>query len=106
MYRVRLEEYQLTDVEENFESVSWTDGPSTARIIFGPDGKLYLAIGAPGFQETLGETTWAQDLESRRQVLLSELGQRIRDVKQGPDGCLSVTTHMQDGAVLRIEPAP
>ena len=48
----------------------------------------------------------AQDLESRRQVLLSELGQRIRDVKQGPDGFLYVTTDMQDGAVLRIEPAP
>lgn len=266
VYRGRLEEYQLTDVEEIFESVSWTDGPSAARIIFGPDGKLYVAIGAPGFQETLGETTWAQDpdhhggkilrlnedgttpddnpfvdrpgyrpeifalgirnaigmmfhpetgqlwetengpqggdeiniiraglnygwpvvtygrayssdpegarsglppptvqpptaapgmeepftyykpsiaiagmtfytgnkfpewkgdlfagglvgrrlsrvmfnaqhLESRRQILLSELGQRIRDVKQGPDGFLYLTTDMQDGAVLRIEPA-
>ena len=59
--RGRLEGYQLTDVREIFESVSWTDGPSAARIIFGPDGKLYLAIGAPGFKESLGETTWAQD---------------------------------------------
>ena len=263
--QARLDGYQLTDVREVFESVSWTDGPSAARMIFGPDGKLYLAIGAPGFKETLGETTWAQDpaqhggkilrlnedgsvpvdnpfvgrpgfrpeifalgirnaigmafhptteelwetengpqggdeiniirrglnygwpvitygraysndqdgsrsglppptvqpptaapgmvepftyyqpsiaisgmtfytgdkfpqwegdlfvgglagmqlsrimfneqgLERRRLVLLSELGQRIRDVKQGPDGFLYVTTDMQDGAVLRIEP--
>jgi glucose/arabinose dehydrogenase len=265
--RARLEDHQFTDVREISESASWTDGPSAARIIFGPDGKLCVAIGAPGFQESLGETTWAQDpdhhggkilrlnedgtvpednpfvgrpgyrpeifalgirnaigmafhpqtgqlwetengpqggdeiniirsglnygwpvvtygraysndpegarsglppptiqpptaapgmeepftyykpsiaisgmafytgdkfpewkgdlfagglagtqlsrvmfnaqkLESRRQALLPELGQRIRDVKQGPDGFLYLTTDMQDGAVLRIEPAP
>ena len=265
--RARLEGHQLTDVREIFESASWTDGPAAARIIFGPDGMLFLAIGAPGFEESLGETTWAQDpdqhggkilrlnddgtspednpfvgrpgyrpeifalgirnaigmafhpqtgqlwetengpqggdeiniirrglnygwplvtygraysndpegaksglppptvqpptaapgmeepftyykpsiaisgmtfytgdkfpqwtgdlfagglagmqlsrimfnaqgLESRRQALLLELGQRIRDVKQGPDGFLYLTTDMQDGAVLRIEPAP
>ena len=265
--RARLEGHRLTDVQEIFESVSWTDGPSAARIIFGPDGKLYMAIGAPGFKEILGETTWAQDpdqhggkilrlnedgtvpadnpfvgrrgyrpeifalgirnaigmafhpqtgelwetengpqggdeiniirrgmnygwpvvtygraysndldgsrsglppptvqpptaaegmeepftyykpsiaisgmtfytgdkfsqwtgdlfagglagmqlsrlifnpqgLESRREALLPQLRQRIRDVKEGPDGFLYVTTDMQDGAVLRIEPAP
>ena len=59
--RGRLEDHRLQDVDEIFESVSWTDGPSAARIIFGPDGKLYLAIGAPGFKERLGETSWAQD---------------------------------------------
>ena len=59
--RARLEGYQLTDVREIFESVSWTDGPSAARIVFGPDGKLYVAIGAPGFKESLGDTIWAQD---------------------------------------------
>ena len=265
--RAHLEGHQLSDVREIFESVSWTDGPSAVRIIFGPDGKLYVAIGAPGFQESLGSTSWAQDpdhhggkilrlnddgtvptdnpfvgrpgyrpeifalgirnalgmmfhpqtgelwatdngpqggdevniirpglnygwpvvtygraysndldgarsgiapptvqpptaapgmeepftyykpsiaiagmtfysgdkfpewkgdllagglaglqlsrirfnaqgLERRRDVLLSELGQRIRDVKQGPDGFLYLTTDMRDGAVLRIEPAP
>ncbi len=59
--RARLEGYELEDVDEIFESVSWTDGPSAARIIFGPDRKLFLAIGAPGFKESLGETSWAQD---------------------------------------------
>jgi len=264
--RGRLDGHQLTDVQEIFESVSWTDGPSAARIIFAPGGKLYLAIGAPGFKVNLGETAWAQEpgqhggkilrlnddgtvpvdnpfvgrpgyrpeifalgirnaigmafhpktgelwetengpqggdeiniirrglnygwplisygraysndldgsrsglppptiqpptsapgmeepftyykpsiaisgmtfytgdqfpewkgdllagglagrqlsrivfnaqgLESRRETLLSELRQRIRDVKQGPDGFLYLTTDMQDGAVIRIEPA-
>src|SRR5262245_27803053 len=52
---------KLTDVTEIFASNSWTDGPSAARLIFGRDGKIYLAIGAPGFADHLGSTSWAQD---------------------------------------------
>jgi len=51
----------LADVREIFESSSWTDGPSAARLAFGRDGKIYMAIGAPGFAERLGSTSWAQD---------------------------------------------
>jgi glucose/arabinose dehydrogenase len=43
--------------------------------------------------------------ELRRESLLVELRQRIRDVRQGPDGFLYVLTDEKDGAVLRIEPA-
>jgi glucose/arabinose dehydrogenase len=43
--------------------------------------------------------------ELRRESLLVELRQRIRDVKQGPDGLLYVLTDQKPGAVLRIEPA-
>jgi glucose/arabinose dehydrogenase len=43
--------------------------------------------------------------EMRRESLLTELRQRIRDVKQGPDGYLYVVTDQTQGAVLRIEPA-
>ena len=43
--------------------------------------------------------------ELRRESLLTNLGQRIRDVRQSPDGYLYLTTDMQEGAVLRIEPA-
>ena len=43
--------------------------------------------------------------ELRRESLLTELRQRIRDVRQGPDGFLYVLTDEKDGAVLRIEPA-
>ena len=42
--------------------------------------------------------------ELRRESLLSELHQRIRDVRQGPDGLLYVITDEDDGALLRIEP--
>jgi len=41
----------------------------------------------------------------RRESLLRELHQRIRDVRQGPDGFLYVLTAEKDGALLRIEPA-
>ncbi len=44
--------------------------------------------------------------ELRRESLLVELRQRIRDVRQGPDGALYLLTDADDGAVLRIEPAP
>ena len=43
-------------------------------------------------------------LPIRRQALMTELNQRIRDVKQGPDGLLYLTTDHEAGAVLRIEP--
>jgi glucose/arabinose dehydrogenase len=44
--------------------------------------------------------------ELRRETLLTELHQRIRDVRQGGDGLLYVVTDEDDGALLRIEPAP
>jgi glucose/arabinose dehydrogenase len=42
--------------------------------------------------------------ELRRESLLLDLHQRIRDVKQGPDGLLYVLTDEPQGAILRIEP--
>jgi glucose/arabinose dehydrogenase len=43
--------------------------------------------------------------ELRREALLQELHQRIRDVRQGPDDLLYVVTDEEAGAVLRIAPA-
>ena len=43
--------------------------------------------------------------EIRREWLLTELKQRIRDVRQGPDGYLYVLTEEDDGVLLRIQPA-
>jgi glucose/arabinose dehydrogenase len=44
--------------------------------------------------------------EIRRESLLREFRQRIREVRQGPDGLLYLLTDEDDGALLRIEPAP
>lgn len=43
--------------------------------------------------------------EMRRESLLTDLHQRIRDVKPGPDGFIYVATDMEQGTILRIEPA-
>lgn len=43
--------------------------------------------------------------EVRRESMLTELRQRIRDVRQGPDGYLYLLTDEDDAALLRIEPA-
>jgi len=42
--------------------------------------------------------------EMRRESLLRELHQRIRDVRQGPDGLLYVLTEEDEAALLKIEP--
>jgi glucose/arabinose dehydrogenase len=44
--------------------------------------------------------------ELRRESMLAELRQRIREVREGPDGLLYLLTAEDDGALLRIEPAP
>ena len=43
--------------------------------------------------------------EIRREMLLVDLRQRIRDVRQGPDQLLYALTDEDAGAILRIEPA-
>lgn len=42
--------------------------------------------------------------EIRREMLLTDLHQRIRDVTQGPDGLIYVITAENDAALLRLEP--
>jgi glucose/arabinose dehydrogenase len=43
--------------------------------------------------------------EIRRESMLTELRQRIREVRQGPDGFLYLLTDEDPGALLRMEPA-
>lgn len=41
----------------------------------------------------------------RESKLLTEVGERIRDVRQGPDGLLYVLTDSADGKLIRLLPA-
>lgn len=46
-----------------------------------------------------------KDAPSFRESLFMQLGQRVRDVRQGPDGYIYFTTDDPMGRVMRIEPA-
>jgi glucose/arabinose dehydrogenase len=54
----------------------------------------------------LRRITFEQGRPIQREPILTELHQRIRDVRQGPDGLLYLLTDENPGAVLKIEPAP
>jgi glucose/arabinose dehydrogenase len=43
--------------------------------------------------------------ETAREAMLLDLKQRIRDVRQGPDGLVYVLTDEDNGSLIRIEPA-
>jgi glucose/arabinose dehydrogenase len=44
------------------------------------------------------------DKVTREERYLGDLGERIRDVRQGPDGLLYVLTDANDGRILRVSP--
>lgn len=75
-----------------------------------PKWKGDLLVGGLRYGEIFGtgqlqRVLLNQDFqELRREVLLAELHQRIRDVRQGPDELLYVVTDEVEGAVLRISP--
>lgn len=56
-----------------------------------------LAVHRLGFNEKLGLLG--------RETMLSTLRQRIRDVRQGPDGFIYLAVDANPGGVLRVEPA-
>lgn len=58
--------------------------------------------GASGVERVVfNDKMW----ETRRETFLMELKQRMRDIRQGPDGLIYLLTEEVDGAVLKIEPA-
>jgi glucose/arabinose dehydrogenase len=59
-------------------------------------------IGRTGHLERIVFTENGEEL--RREWLLTELKQRIRDVRQGPDGLIYVLTEANRAALLRLEP--
>lgn len=71
-------------------------------------GNLFVGSARRGEVDRTGgleRVVFNADLqEVRRETLLTQLHQRIRDVRQGPDGNLYVLTDGDEFAVLRVEP--
>ena len=44
------------------------------------------------------------DQVAREERLLTDLGQRVRDVREGPDGLLYLLTDDRDGRLIRLRP--
>jgi aldose sugar dehydrogenase len=101
------------DIEQ--PQVIWSPsiGPSGMNFYNGDKfpawkGNLFVASARRGEVDRTGgleRVVLNEQLEDiRRETLLTELHQRIRQVVQGPDGNLYVLTDGDDYAVLRIEP--
>ncbi len=70
---------------------------------YGPDWRGSLFVGALKAQR-LHRLQIAEGRVQRDEYLLADLGERIRDVRQGPDGWLYLLTDSPDGRLLRLLP--
>jgi aldose sugar dehydrogenase len=97
--------------------ITWNPGITPSGLLFYtgdrfPEWKGNLFVGSiqrgriPGTggleRVVFNEKLW----ELRRESLLQDFHQRVRDVRQGPDGLIYLLTEEDDGAVIRLEPAP
>ena len=70
-----------------------------------PKWRGSLFVGALKFR-LLGRLTLEGETVIAEERLLQGLGERIRDVRQGPDGFIYLLTDSSDGRILRLSPAP
>jgi len=88
----------------------WNPSPSLSAITFYtgnrfPEWKGNIFVGAlVGTKLERIVLSPVSGLPIRRQALLTELKQRIREVRQGPDGLLYLLTEEKAGSLLRLEP--
>jgi len=70
---------------------------------YGPAWQGNFLVGSLKFQH-LVRLTMDGDQVSTRSVVLPDLGQRVRDVRQGPDGLIYILTDRADGQLIRLQP--
>lgn len=99
---------------ENPEVLFWPSIATSAIMFYTGDkfpewqGNLFVGsmvtgrIPGTGHLERIVFNSRGQEM--RRESLLREIGQRLRDVQQGPDGFIYVLMDEENGSLLRIEP--
>jgi aldose sugar dehydrogenase len=100
----------IGEAKEGMEQPLWHWTPSIAPSGMAfctsdaiPDWKGSLLVGALRGQ-LLSRLTLDGNRITGEERLLEDLGERIRDVRQGPDGLIYLLTDSDDGKILRIEP--
>jgi glucose/arabinose dehydrogenase len=95
--------------------ITWNPGITPSGMLFYtgdkfPEWKGNLFVGSvqrgriPG-TGALERVVFTDQLwEQRRETILQDFHQRIRDVRQGPDGLIYLLTEEDDGAVIKLEP--
>lgn len=77
--------------------------PAWRGNVFIGSGRRGEIANTGGLERVMFNPQWG---ELRRETLLTQLHQRVRDVAQGPDGLIYVLIDGPDTAVLRLSPAP
>jgi len=67
-------------------------------------GNLFLGSLKFGYLNRIELSTLFSGKVVREHKLLADLGERIRDVRQGPDGLLYVLTDSARGKLIRLQP--
>lgn len=97
---------------EKIDGTAWT--PGTQKSSIAPSGMaFYTGDALPDWKGNLfigalaGTALWRLTLDGNtvvgRERLLAERGERIRDVRQGPDGWLYLLTDSSNGKLLRVQ---
>lgn len=97
---------------EEIDGSTWT--PGTQKSSIAPSGMaFYTADALPDWKGNLfigalaGTALWRLTLNGNtvvsRERLLADRGERIRDVRQGPDGWLYLLTDSTSGKLLRLQ---
>ena len=69
-------------------------------------GNLFVGSLKFSYLNRLELTTPYSGKVQRESKLISDVGERIRDVRQGPDGLLYVLTDSNNGKLMRLQPVP